>query len=173
MAAKHLGHDLKAIADAKDRNTESEHSRIRPWRPLCPDTGRSAGEDDAFRGKLPDLISRSCEREYLAVDAAFPDTPRDKLAVLRTEIKDYNSIMISYGHICLLMGNIPEEMNARLPPESIKIPVCLSHACIQQKPYYRSDSALKRIHRNLRKCRSECRDEKSLEKKVTAADDDD
>ena len=56
-------------------------------------TGRTAGENDPFRGLLLDFARANVVPNDLGIDLAFAHPPRDDLGVLRTEIENENSGM--------------------------------------------------------------------------------
>jgi hypothetical protein len=59
---------------------------------------RPAGKDQTARRFRVDSIDRRIERKNLAVNTRFSDAPRDKLCVLRSEVKYYYGFMILGAH---------------------------------------------------------------------------
>ena len=93
FSAKHLGHQLHAVADAKHRNIEIEDGRVALRRALVRHAARPARENQAdgtFRAKRVDW---RVERNDLGIDRQFSKTARDELRVLRAEIEDENRLM--------------------------------------------------------------------------------
>lgn len=86
--AEGAAHELHAVADAQHRHARIEYGRIHFRSPFRVHAGRAAGEDDAFWVVRQDLFRRLRVRKDLAVNAAFPDAPRDELRVLSAEVDD-------------------------------------------------------------------------------------
>lgn len=86
--AELAAHELHAVADAQHGDTRLEDGFVHLRRAFRIDAGRTAGEDDAFWVVRQDLFRRLRVRKDLAVNAAFPDAPRDELRVLSAEVDD-------------------------------------------------------------------------------------
>src|SRR5688572_20236659 len=72
-AAQHLGDQLKAVADAEDRDPRLEDPWIRPGSARGFDRRRPAGEDDSSGGVGPDRLRREVRTVNLAVDTQLAD----------------------------------------------------------------------------------------------------
>lgn len=84
------GHQLDAVANAKDRNSQFEQGGVTFRSILVVDTLWSAGEHDTFRGNSLNPLDGEVVRVDFAVDFLFSDTTGDELSGLRTEVEDQN-----------------------------------------------------------------------------------
>ena len=97
-AERHDG-QLEAVADSEHGNAEVEDFRIALRGIVLIDACGSAAEDDSHRSFLADFFNRSAEGNDTAVNLAFTDSPRDQLAVLRTEVQ--NEYGFVFCHVSL------------------------------------------------------------------------
>ena len=88
LAAQHLGQQLTAVADAKDRDPQFKDRRIHLGRSRFIYAVRTPGKDDPDGGKRADLLQRHGVWVDLAVDVTFAHPPGDQLIVLTAEIQD-------------------------------------------------------------------------------------
>ena len=95
LAAQSVGHQLAAIADAKDGYAPSEDLRIYVGGSIQIDGVRTAGEDNADGVHCPQLPEGRGIGLDLAVNTALPHPAGDELVVLTAEIQDDHSLM---GH---------------------------------------------------------------------------
>lgn len=83
-----MGHELHAVADAKDGDTEVKDRRIGLGSAFGVDAGRATAEDDATRVEFGDFVGGEVVANDLGVDLGFADAPSDDLGVLRTEVEN-------------------------------------------------------------------------------------
>ncbi len=70
-------HELEAIADAQNGNSQIEYARRRDRCVCFVGTVRTSGEDDAFRIETTDGFQRKAERMEFRIDAQFSHSPGD------------------------------------------------------------------------------------------------
>ncbi|MNN44943.1 hypothetical protein D3C81_1592530 [compost metagenome] len=99
-AAQLLSHGLHAVADAEQRHLEIEHRTGRARAVFLVHRLRTAGEDDAARGKGADGVVAHVERVDFAVHADLAHTAGDQLGVLGTEVQDQDPVSVN-----ILMGH--------------------------------------------------------------------
>src|SRR5208282_238000 len=90
LAAKKLGEQLHAVADAEHGSAELKDFFVRQGRIFGIHTGRAAGQDDSpgfQRGNFP---RPRVEGQDLRIHVALANAARNDLRVLRTKIKDDN-----------------------------------------------------------------------------------
>ena len=87
-AAQMVRQQLAAIADAQHRDPQGEYCGVYLGRVGFVYAARPAGENDADRGKLADLLRCHGVGVDLTVHIAFPDPPGDQLVVLSAKIQD-------------------------------------------------------------------------------------
>ena len=94
MAAEHFGHQLRAVADAEDRQAQLENSRVAARRGGSEDAVRAAGKDDApvLAGNDP-FHGRGIGQDF-AVDMVVADPAGDQLVILAAKIKNQNRFML-------------------------------------------------------------------------------
>jgi hypothetical protein len=90
LAAQGVNHELEAVADPQDRDSEIEDPPGHPRRVRLVNGRGAAGKDDPLGPEFPDLFDVDSRRLDLAVDLMFPDAAGDELVVLRPEIDDQN-----------------------------------------------------------------------------------
>ena len=95
-APQHQGHQLLAVANAQNGHAHLKNGGIAFGRSLFIDGGRAAGEDDARRGKLTDLLHRGVIGFDLAIDSPFPHTAGDEQIILPAEIQDQNAAAFTH-----------------------------------------------------------------------------
>jgi hypothetical protein len=88
LAPELMGHELHAVADAKDGDTEVKDRRIGLGRAFGVDAGRATAEDDATRVEFGDFLGGEVVANDLGVDLGFADAPSDDLGVLGTEVEN-------------------------------------------------------------------------------------
>ena len=87
-AAVEICNQLRAVADAEDRNVLPQ-DLLRILRRLrIIDAVGTAGKNDAFRRFLKNLIKRRCVGHHFTVNAEIAHAARDQMAVLSAKIKD-------------------------------------------------------------------------------------
>ena len=96
-AAELLRHGLHAVADAEHRHAELEHGLRRARRLLVGDGLGAAGEDDAARLPLADVVVGDVPGQDLAVHAELAHAARDELGVLRAEVEDQDARGVDVG----------------------------------------------------------------------------
>ncbi|MCY1422568.1 hypothetical protein D9M71_382550 [compost metagenome] len=104
IAAQLFGHGLHAVADAEQRHLEIEHRTGRARAVFLMHRLRTAGEDDAARGKGANGVVAHVERVDFAVHADLAHAAGDQLGVLGTEIEDQDSVgvnVLGHGHLSL------------------------------------------------------------------------
>src|SRR5207247_2359366 len=88
LAAELVGEQLHAVADAKDRQFLLEYPG-RNHRCLdVVDARGSAGQDDAARPQLRDLVPWRVVRHQLAIHVTLANAARDQHRILRAEVDD-------------------------------------------------------------------------------------
>src|SRR5262245_27292220 len=92
-SAKHVGHELHAVADAQDRAAKIEQLWIAPGCARFGDALRPAREDDSRRLTCPNLLGGRLRRDNFRINRQLSKPPRDKLCVLRPEIQDEDGLM--------------------------------------------------------------------------------
>src|SRR5690606_25592867 len=105
-AAKGLGEELHAVADAERRQVFLDHPVRELRRALLVDARRTAGEDDRPGVELLDLFPRAVMRDELAENANLPDAAGDELAVLRSEVEDDGRV-----DLMVRIGGVFEELD--------------------------------------------------------------
>src|SRR5690606_507102 len=105
-AAKGLGEELHAVADAERRQVFLDHPVRELRRALLVDARRTAGEDDRPGVELLDLFPRAVMRDELAENANLPDAAGDELAVLRSEVEDDGGV-----DLMVRIGGVFEELD--------------------------------------------------------------
>lgn len=100
FSTEQVGHQLRTIADAKDRNTKLKYLPVitRRGLPIC--TVRSPGKDDSFGIHFPDLFQAQCMGMHFTIHIAFPDTSGDQLIILSTKIQYDDKFLFQ---CCLLL----------------------------------------------------------------------
>ncbi len=105
LAAELLGHGLHAVADTEHRHTGVEHVLGGARAARLGHGFRAAGEDDAARVELADLLFGYVPGPQLAVDADFTDATGDELGVLGTEIQDKDTVGVNvFSHFIPASG---------------------------------------------------------------------
>ena len=84
--------DAHAVADAEHRHAELEDAARELRRARDVHARRAAGQDDAGRLALRDLLDVDRAGQDLAVDARLADAARDQLCVLTPEVQDENHL---------------------------------------------------------------------------------
>ena len=98
-AAEELGHELQAVADAKDRNAEVEHGAVDERRAGLIDAEGASGKDDPARLEGADLLHGHRAGMDLAVDVQLANAAGDELRVLRTEIEDEDLLGVQVDQV--------------------------------------------------------------------------
>ena len=95
LAIEQVGGELRAVADAEDRNAEVVETDGNRRGAVFIHGRGAAGQHDADRVHGFDLREVGGHRAGmdLAVDALLADPARDQLRVLRSEIEDQNQLM--------------------------------------------------------------------------------
>ena len=88
VATELVGHQLRAVADAQDRDPPAPDRRVGPRRVRVVDRVRAAGQDDRARAAPFELLVRRVEREQLRVDIELAHAARDELGELAAEVED-------------------------------------------------------------------------------------
>ncbi|MNS70318.1 hypothetical protein D3C72_1036600 [compost metagenome] len=105
LAAELLGHGLHAVADAEHRHAGIEHVLGGARAARLGHGFRAAGEDDAARIELADLLFGYVPGPQLAVDADFTDATGDELGVLGTKIQDKDTVGVNvFSHFIPASG---------------------------------------------------------------------
>ena len=94
LSAQGVGHQLAAIADAKDRHAQLKDLGIVMGRILLINAAGAAGEDDADGVHGLQLFKGGGIGLYLAVDIAFPDAAGNQLIILTAKVQDNDHLMI-------------------------------------------------------------------------------
>ena len=97
LAAQLFGHRLHAIADTQHGNTQFEDGlRCLPVRRFV-DGVRTTRQDDALRLEFAHKVVTHVKGMQLTVDLLFPNTTRDELRQLGTEIEN-EDLLVRAGH---------------------------------------------------------------------------
>ena len=96
-AAVLLGDQLRAVADAENRNVEVVHRRIDGDGAVGVHGIGAAAEDDAGGGLRCDLSGGGAGRDDLAVDVGFTHPTGDQLGVLGAEVDDQHLVELAVG----------------------------------------------------------------------------
>src|SRR5688572_3495049 len=91
--AEDVGHQLHAVADAKDRRAEVEQSGIALGRASVGDALRPAGKNDAGRLARAQDVERGVEWDDFRVDVQLTETTSDELRVLRAEVQNEDRLV--------------------------------------------------------------------------------
>lgn len=91
LSTEVMGHELHAVTDAKDGDTEVKDRRIGLGCAFGVDAGRATAENDAARVEFGDFGGGEVVANDLRVDLGFADTPSDDLGVLGTEVENNDS----------------------------------------------------------------------------------
>lgn len=91
LSTEVMRHELHAVADAKDGDTEFKDRGIGLGRAFGVDAGRATAEDDAARMEFGDFGGGEVVANDLRVDLGFTDAPSDDLGVLGTEVENNDS----------------------------------------------------------------------------------
>jgi hypothetical protein len=94
--AEGIGHQLHAVADAEHGDARLVHDRIAARRGGFRHAPRSAGEHDPDRMFRTDLGDRGVVGEDFGIDRQFPQSARNQLRELRSEIQDDDGL-VSHG----------------------------------------------------------------------------
>ena len=94
LTAQRMCHQLAAVADAQNRNTQFKDARIAVRRGLLVNAVRTAGEDDADRVHGLDLFQRRFIRFYFTVNMMLAHTARNKLIVLPAKVQHKYKLMM-------------------------------------------------------------------------------
>ena len=88
VAAELVGHQLRAVADAEDRDLPVPDGRVGPRRLGVVDRHRAAREDDRACPATLQLLVRGVVRQQLRVDVELAHPARDQLRELAAEVED-------------------------------------------------------------------------------------
>ena len=86
------------VADAEDRDTEFENSRIGMRCTLGVHARRAAGEDQSLGAQFLNAFDRQVVADQLAEDLLISNPSGDELGGLRTEIEDQNAFFRVTGN---------------------------------------------------------------------------
>ena len=92
FAAQMVHDEMESIADAKDRNAQRQHARIRFGRIGIVNRRRTAGKNHADGLVGLNVSQRRRTGQHHGKDILFADAPRDELRILRPEIEDDNCL---------------------------------------------------------------------------------
>ena len=92
LAAELDGHDLLAVAEAKDRHAELEDARVQVGRVVGVHRGGAAGEDHRGRTLLRELGRGDVTGEDLGVDVQVTHPAGDELPILGAEIQNRDKL---------------------------------------------------------------------------------
>jgi hypothetical protein len=92
LASKEMGHELDAVANPQDGDSELKDCGRGLGRAFFIDAPRPAGEDDGLRAFFPDPREGGVKRKNLGIDAELADLTGDELGVLGPEIEDEDFI---------------------------------------------------------------------------------
>ena len=87
---QHISHQLRTIADSKDRNSHLKDFFFTMRGILLIYTVGTSGKNDSLRIHFPDLIQSQCVWMNLTVNIAFSDSSGNQLVILTTEIQNNN-----------------------------------------------------------------------------------
>ncbi len=88
LAAQIARHQLKAVADAENRQTARPNLLVDAEGVGAKRALRAAGQNDRSRVAALDLFPRRIVRDDFRINACFTDTARDQLRILRAEVDD-------------------------------------------------------------------------------------
>ena len=98
LATEFGSHGLHAVADAEDGHAQTP-DRLASAGSIVRGHGlRTAGENDAARGKGANVLGRCIPGVQFAIHPGFTDASRDQLGVLGAEIQDEDSVGVDIGH---------------------------------------------------------------------------
>ena len=97
VAAEFEGHELRAVADAQDRQAACPDRVIRLWRRRVVHGVGAAREDDRPDATCLELCERRVVGQQLRVDVELPDAPCDQLGELRAEVQDRHDARLGNG----------------------------------------------------------------------------
>jgi hypothetical protein len=90
-----VGDELVAIANAEHRHTQFEEAGVKVVGIFGVDRSRSAGENHRRRVEGRRLGGSRIPRNDLGKDVSLPNSARNQLSILGTEIDDQDSIELS------------------------------------------------------------------------------
>ena len=88
LSAKAMSHELHTVTDAQDRNVEFKNIEVGERCAPVVNTCRTSGQNNSPRLEITNLSYRCVIRVNLRLNPVLPDAPRNKLRVLRAEIKN-------------------------------------------------------------------------------------
>jgi hypothetical protein len=97
LAAQVVRHELLAVTDAEDRDTQRKNGRIALRRVFVVDALRAAAENDGARVDGANRVRGKRAGLNFAVDVTLADAARDELRVLRAVIEDQDGLAGSHG----------------------------------------------------------------------------
>ena len=118
LAAKHVAHQLCAIAKAQHGNAKLKKLGGAGRRILFIAAARTARQDNALGVHVLDLLQIGLIGIDFAVHVAFADASCNKLIVLSTEINDQHLLLGNIFHKCFLLCG------------SLRCPSCLPTSCL-------------------------------------------
>ncbi len=86
FTAKSVHHELQAVTDAKHGQTQFEHAGVGRGGVGVINRGRTAGQNDAYRGIAANLVQAGSTGKDHGKNILFADAARDELGILRTEV---------------------------------------------------------------------------------------
>src|ERR1700704_5717231 len=104
LAAKVVGYQLHAVADAEHRDPRPKGLGIHLWSSRLVHAGGTSAEDQPRWLQLLQLGPRRRPRDELAVDARLPHSSRDQLAELRSEVEDQDGLLTRYAFYSAVLG---------------------------------------------------------------------
>ena len=92
--SKHICHQLRAITDSENRNSQIKYFLLIAWWILAIHAIWATRENDSLWIHFLDLVERQGVRMHLCIHITFTDTTCNQLVVLTTKIKHDNHFLI-------------------------------------------------------------------------------
>ena len=96
-AAKVFCHNLHTVADPQNRYARLEYAFIQLRSIFHIYTGRTAGENNAFRFMGKDFFRRLIVRQNFTIYAAFAHSSGNQLCILPAEVDDDNGFLVFHS----------------------------------------------------------------------------
>ena len=94
LAAQCIRHQLTAVADTQHRHAHFKQSRVAFGGIIVINAVRATSKDNALRILRLNFFQRLIPGDNLTINVMLPDTPRNQLIILATEIQYYNRFTV-------------------------------------------------------------------------------
>src|SRR5271170_7931249 len=88
LAAESVHHELQAVTNAEDGQSQLKKARISRRRIFVIDRPRRTGKHNTHGPAILNLSERSVAGQYYGENTLFADAARDELRILRAEVED-------------------------------------------------------------------------------------